>query len=177
MAATAKSYPGGPQEMPPRSSMPSDDKYEILRAIGGVDATVAGLRSDISYMREKVDELGRKVDGVDKEKAARSELAAAEARLERALLDYKIQAKMDLDRVAKFKVDVADLAPGTIDSLLERVGQAESQVEENKQVIQSWKDKAQGGWVVFAKIGAVLSALIASAAFMIHELLDLAKVR
>ena len=196
MAALAIRNPGGHSSMP-RQSMPINDKVEILQAIGGVNETVVGLRSDMSNMRDKLEELGRKVDKVEELKASRPELEAVEARGERALEQSKTQMKIDLDQhrmqskldfeqfrvhmglqldgLRKDKLDKTEISSGTVESILERVGNVESKAATNETRLDGWKNRAEGGWIVLCKVGIVVAAIISSIAYAVHEFLAITK--
>lgn len=172
-AAAAILFPGVPADMPQarQNHMPMNDKLEILQAIGGVNETVVALRSDMSYMREKMDELGRKVDRVEELKASRPELTAAENRMAERLTEYKAQAKLDLDR----KIDVNDFNVASFDALLERFEILEKKTEAVEQKTEGWKNKAEAGWMVLCKVGLVCASILGAIAYCISQFIALTK--
>jgi len=176
------------------------DAHEKNReAIGTVTLTVAQLSADVGHMGEAITELRTTVGSLDKEKVSRAEVGAIEERLERGLDQYRVQNKIDFDQyrvqsridfeqygkqvdarfenVNKFKIDKSEMNPGTIDDVLERLGHVEQKAEDNEKKIKTWEDRAEGGWTVLAKIGLVLSALVSSVAFLIHEFLAIGSKR
>jgi uncharacterized coiled-coil protein SlyX len=169
-----------------------DDKVEILQAINGVNETVIGLRQDMVHMRTQMEDLSRKVDRVEGDKASRLEIQAIEARLTVSIADgrassrlelaeYRAQQKIDLDRMDKEKIGNDELSPENVDnrfdSLDERVDTVEKSVQVIEQERDAFKNKASGGWTVMQKVGVVISALIGAFAFLLHELISMAALR
>jgi len=167
----------------PSKSMPMNDKVEILQAISGVNETVVALRQDVSHMRTQMEDLSRKVDRVEGDKASRMEIQAIEARITVAMADvkaagtlalaeYKAQAKIDLDRMDKEKIGTDELSPENISNLFDSL---ETRVTEMEKEREAYKNLAKGGMTVMQKVvaiaGAILSGFIASVAFLIHEVL------
>lgn len=162
--------------MPPRrrsNNSPQDDKIEILQAINEVSTTMVGFGKDMSYMRTRIDDLGLKIDRVETSKANSKDLEATERRFERTV------AEMREDLSAKFarKIDRDDFNPAAFDTLGERVEANEDAVELLASKTKGWEDKAHGGWIVFCKVGLVLSAIMGAGAGVVHEVLAIAKGR
>lgn len=191
MAAIAISTLGDSETMPSKS-MPMNDKVEILQAISGVNETVVALRQDMSHMRTQMEDLSRKVDRIEGDKASRLEIQAIEARLTvgiadvraaatLALAEYRAQAKIDMDRMDKEKIGTDELSPENIgnlfDSLDKRVELVEKTAAGLEKERDAYKNKAAGGLTVMQKVGAIAGAIvsgfIAAVAFLIHEFIAL----
>jgi len=155
-------------------------------AISDVTLKLAQLSSDVGHMGEAISELRTAVGALDKEKISRAEVAALEERIVRAIEQYKIQNKLDMDsfrvrveerfeNVRQFKIDRADLNPESVTALIERVASVEDKADANASRITSYEDKAKGGWIVLGQIGLIGSAILSSIAFAVHEFLAIAK--
>ena len=169
----------------PSKSMPMNDKVEILQAISGVNETVVALRQDVSHMRTQMEDLSRKVDRIEGDKASRLEIQAIEARLTvgmadvkasgtLALAEYRAQAKIDMDRMDKEKIGTDELSPENISNLFDSLETRVSDIEKER---EAYKNLAKGGMTVLQKVIAIAfavgSGFITSVGFFIHEIIAL----
>jgi tetrahydromethanopterin S-methyltransferase subunit G len=153
---------------------------KILEAIGEVKASVAGLVSDVTYMRRRVDDLWSKVDEIERSKATRVDLQDVEIRTEKTIAGLKAQLTSDLSRIDNDKIGHDQFSVDGFDNFSERLDAIEHKIDaltgaekelaavkERVEELQQLKWKIVGGAAALLSAGAVVGWILHEAAGLI----------
>jgi DNA repair exonuclease SbcCD ATPase subunit len=153
---------------------------EIRDALTVVNVAVAGLRSDVAHLSEKLQNLSDKVDRIDEVKAARVDLQAVEVRIEKTIAQMKEQQKMDLGRLDTDKIGHAQFSIDSFENLTLRLDEIERRVEKIDHIdsqLRSLLDQAKttgqkfeefdrfrwkliGGYTALVVVGGILGFIL-----------------
>jgi hypothetical protein len=76
-------------------------RVETANGIAAVNATIAGIKSDITHTSDRLERVSAKVDRLEEFKASKPELNAAEVRLEKTALEVKANAAFEAGRMSQ----------------------------------------------------------------------------
>lgn len=156
---------------------PESITMKILEAIGAIKESVAGLVSDVSYMRRRVDDLWSKVDEIERSKATRADLQESEIRTEKSIAGLKTQISLDLSRIDNSKIGHDQFSVDSFDNFSERLDAIEhkidtltgtekdlAEIKERVDDLDKLKWKAIGGAVALIFAGSLLGWVLHEAA-------------
>jgi len=99
------------------------------KALGDVNVTVAGLRSDVANVQLNLGNLDKKVDKIDQLKAEREDLKAVEERFRQTVAEMKAQTIRDISQIDKDKIGKSEFSVDTFDNVEERLNEIDKKLE------------------------------------------------
>jgi prefoldin subunit 5 len=157
-----------------------DMAMKILEAIGDIKASMAGMQSDVSYLRRRVDDLWSKVDEIERSKATRADLQELEIRVEKTFAQVKAQTTVDLARIDHDKIGHDQFSVDGFENFSERLSAIEAKIDaltgtekelasvkERVEELQALKWKIIGGAAALLGAGSVVGWILHETAGLI----------
>jgi hypothetical protein len=126
--------------------------YKILDSIGEVKISVAGLRSDVGHLTQRIDGLSIKVNEIERSRPTIDDLKDTEGRMVQTVASMKAQTLLDLGRLDKDKIGHDQFSLDSYENLTARLDGIDAKLED----IDRFRYKLIGIGIV---VGAIFSTL------------------
>lgn len=103
----------------------ANSKNETVKALNDVNVGVARLSADVLNLGKSLDNLSAKVDGIDRDKAPRTDLAAAELRWKESITELRVRTDKDLSA----KIGKDEFSVDSFESVILRLDEIEKKTD------------------------------------------------